>query len=358
MTPARPIPKRWKLLAHDAVHWRPPFSPSPKDASAKHSYHPYGRSPPATPTSASNRKAEIKDEVGRRSPSSNSDSSLSSLSPSPEPELPPPQTLHPLSDSAPLYHEQLYWDQSPHELALPTPTSALGLSELPSLAHAALTSYPPYPPTSASLEAEVRLAQLLHASPPEHRNYLTPSPTPSRDEWDPCDAYILWPEEESRPTPRIKHMWTSPMHPPELRFLTLQSGGGYEDGVIYALPTKLLPFFARLQWVTAVPGRRVMLPAQSRFAVQRREAADAINRLLEKDGACAGWHDPVSPACQPPRSALQPFCLLCEVTSIPRRPLSPPFSDLASTSSQPTSNLTRPQQSRLTPSPTASPPTS
>lgn len=248
MTPARPIPKRWKLLAHDAVHWRPPFSPSPKDASAKHSYHPYGRSPPATPTSASSRKAEIKDEVGRRSPSSNSDSSLSSLSPSPEPELPPPQTLHPLSDSAPLYHEQLYWDQSSHELALPTPTSALGLSELPSLAHAALTSYPPYPPTRASLEAEVRLAQLIHASPPEHRDYLTPSPTPSRDEWDPCDAYILWPEEESRPTPRIKHMWTSPMHPPELRFLTLQSGGGYEDGVIYALVSHQAPN-ATHQWL-------------------------------------------------------------------------------------------------------------
>lgn len=312
MTPARPtptaIPRQWKLLARDAVHWRPPPSPAPKAAVAKHAYHPYGRpSPPSTPSFSGRSINDSAHPIAlRRSPSSNSDSSLSSLSPSPEPDSPPLKPSYQVCDPAQSYHDQHYYQPS-HAQPPPTPTSALGLSDLPSLAQAALTTYSPYPPTSGSLEAEVRLAQLVHASPPEHRDYLTPSPTPSRDEYDPTDAYIVYPEEEEKPIPRIQHMWTSPMHPPEVRFLTLQPGGGYEEGLIYALvshpasnsststkrantqPTKLLPFFTRLQWVTAVPGRRVVLPAQSRFAVQRREAADAINRLLEKEGACAGW---------------------------------------------------------------------
>lgn len=239
MTPARPIPKHWRLLARDAVHWRPAPSPT---AAAKHAYHPYGRpcpSPPSTPSTSGRAIKREAQPAEARSPGANSDSSLSSLSPSPEPDARPPSPPHckPCSyDGLSVqWQEAQHWaDQQPsHPLhPLPTPPSALGLSELPSLAHAALAAGPP---TSTSLEAEVRLAQLVHASPPEHREYLTPSPTPSRDEWDPTDAFVLWPEDERRPTPRIKHMWTSPMHPPELRFLTLQPGDGYEDGVIYAL---------------------------------------------------------------------------------------------------------------------------
>lgn len=211
-----------------------------------------------------------------RSPSPNSDSSLSSLSPSPEPiakELPHP--LSPalsLSQSAtsqscqqhlqvpqqhqfpsrleesqqhpPLHSRTLLLEAEPQISS----QSALGLSDIPSLAQAAVATQ--RRPTVSILDAEARLAQLVPAkSPPERRVYLTPSPTPSRDEWDPADAWIIWPEEKDRPQPRIKHMWTSPMHPPELRFLTLMPEEGYEEGVIYAVVSTSFSL-SHISWVT------------------------------------------------------------------------------------------------------------
>lgn len=269
MSSARPVPKpvpdQWKLLARDAVHWRPCRS-TPKAAAAKRAYHPYSRqSPPATPSSGQSLSAPMAEPTGMLSPSS--DSSLSSLS-SPEPDdgpeggCPPTETdqhyqfTQQVTDHQPYRHPYLHQPCPPCEQSYPpqpllTPTSALGLNDgsatdMPRLA------------SSASLEVEARVAQLT--SCPEQRDYLTPSPTPSRDEWDPTDAWVLWPQEENRPRPILKHMWTSPMHPPELRFLTLEAAEGYEDGLIYALVrvVYIVPqLTAACEAVTVLPAPRM-----------------------------------------------------------------------------------------------------
>lgn len=198
MTPTR-VPRQWEVLARDAVHWRPPRKGRPPAlALPRRGVLP---TPEPSPVKLHSRTACPDSPSSPGSPGS--DSSLSSLSS--------------CSTSGP---------EAEHtEHGLPTPasgppssaTSGSGVLELAcgtTGADAYLTPSPSLPSAQPSLPEQTELVEL---------------------EPDPTDAYLVYADDDApaaaAPPPQIKHMWTSPMHPPELRFLTLQNGSDQ----IYAL---------------------------------------------------------------------------------------------------------------------------